>query len=66
MRFGDGTLAQKFLFALLVGIYAVGVALTGADKLERVGAPEMSVSDPVTPMAAVYALTQTLASRRYQ
>ncbi len=39
MQFRDGTLGQKALFALLVGMYAVGVALSAVDKVERVGAP---------------------------
>lgn len=41
MRIGDGTLAQKIVFALLLGIYAVGLALTVADKIERVGKPNL-------------------------
>ncbi|MDG2308618.1 MAG: adenylate/guanylate cyclase domain-containing protein [Candidatus Binatia bacterium] len=58
MQLRDGTFGQKALFALLVGIYAVGVALAVADKFERVGAPtpgwrmDGATVSPTTPEAS--------------
>src|SRR6185369_12256377 len=37
MRLSDGTPGQKFLFALLVGFFAIGLMLSFADELERIG-----------------------------
>jgi class 3 adenylate cyclase len=41
MHLRDGTLRQRALFALLVGVYVVGLALAFQDKLERVGRPDV-------------------------
>jgi class 3 adenylate cyclase len=40
MRFRDGTVGRKALFAALLAAYALGVTITAAEKLERVGAPD--------------------------
>jgi len=37
MRFRDGTLRQKTLFAVLVGVYLFGLVLNAADKMDRQG-----------------------------
>jgi len=41
MRFRDGTVWQKALFAALLGFYLFGLLLTAADKFERVGRPDV-------------------------
>ena len=40
-RFAAGTLAQKGLVFLLIGIFLLGLGITIEDKLERVGAPDV-------------------------
>jgi len=39
-KFGAGTIGQKAGFALLVGAFALGLAIAVADKLERIGQPD--------------------------
>ena len=39
MRFRDGTVRQKALFATLVGVYVLGLAIALADIVGRVGQP---------------------------
>ena len=41
MRFRDGTVWQKALFAALLGFYLFGLLLTVADRIERVGRPDV-------------------------
>jgi class 3 adenylate cyclase len=41
MRFADGTVRQKSLFALLLGVYVVGLGFWTADKVARVGQPDV-------------------------
>jgi len=41
MRFRDGDTGQRLLFALLVAVYALGVGINVADKLDRVGRPDV-------------------------
>jgi class 3 adenylate cyclase len=41
MRFRDGTLWQQALFAALVGVYVLGLAIALQDKLARVGRPDI-------------------------
>jgi len=41
MRFRDGTIRQKALFATLAGVYLIGLVLTFADKVQRVGEPDI-------------------------
>jgi len=41
MRIRDGTLGQQALFAALVGVSLVGLALAVADKFERLGTPNV-------------------------
>jgi class 3 adenylate cyclase len=41
MRFRDGTVRQKALFATLVGVYVLGLAMAFADKVQRVGQPDI-------------------------
>jgi len=41
MRFSEGTLRQKALFALLLGMYLVGLCIWVDDKLSRVGQPDV-------------------------
>ncbi|HTO69160.1 MAG TPA: adenylate/guanylate cyclase domain-containing protein [Myxococcota bacterium] len=41
MRWREGTGRQKAVYALLVSLYALGVLLAAADKLQRVGRPDV-------------------------
>src|SRR5258706_8618879 len=41
MRWRDGTGRQKVVFAALVSLYALGILLATADKLQRVGRPDV-------------------------
>ncbi len=41
MRFRDGTLRQKVVFAILVGVYGLGLLIALDDKMERVGEPDI-------------------------
>ncbi|HTO55612.1 MAG TPA: adenylate/guanylate cyclase domain-containing protein [Myxococcota bacterium] len=41
MRWRDGTGRQKVVYAILVSLYALGVLLAAADKLQRVGRPDV-------------------------
>jgi class 3 adenylate cyclase len=41
MRWREGTPRQKAIYAVLVGAYALGLVLAGADKLQRVGRPDV-------------------------
>jgi class 3 adenylate cyclase len=41
MRWRDGTGRQKAAYAALVSLYALGVLLAAADKLQRVGRPDV-------------------------
>jgi class 3 adenylate cyclase len=41
MRFGDGTVWQKLLFTVLLGLYLVGLGFSLQDKLARVGQPDV-------------------------
>src|SRR5215470_4068206 len=41
MRLRDGTGRQKFIYAALVSLYVIGLLLACADKLQRVGRPDV-------------------------
>ena len=41
MRWRDGTGGQKVVYATLVSLYVLGVLLACADKLQRVGRPDV-------------------------
>ena len=41
MHFRNGTVRQKALFATLVGVYVLGLCIAFADKVERVGQPDV-------------------------
>jgi class 3 adenylate cyclase len=41
MRWRDGTARQKALYAALVSLYALGLLLATADKLQRIGRPDV-------------------------
>ncbi len=41
MHFRDGTVRQKALFVTLVGVYVLGLGIASADKLQRVGRPDV-------------------------
>ena len=41
MRWRDGTGRQKALYTALVALYAVGLLLAAADKLQRIGRPDV-------------------------
>jgi class 3 adenylate cyclase len=41
MRLRDGTIGQKLLFALLVAFFAIGLVLSFADEVERIGTPNV-------------------------
>ena len=41
MRFRDGTVRQKALFAILVGVCALGLLMAVDDKLARIGRPDI-------------------------
>ena len=41
MRFRDGTVRQKALFGMLIGVYALGVLMAVDDKLARIGRPDI-------------------------
>jgi class 3 adenylate cyclase len=62
MAFRDGTVRQKALFGVLVGLYVFGLLLSLGDKMQRVGSPNIGwVMDgydvfPVRPDAAVAGL----------
>lgn len=40
LRFGDGTWAQEAFFGALVALFAVGLAIAVADKVDRIGGPD--------------------------
>jgi len=42
------------------------VLMFGWTLLESVGAPRMGATEPVVPMVAIYAIAQSLATRRYR
>src|SRR5215831_13321716 len=41
MRWREGTGRQKAIYALLVSLYVIGLLLACADKLQRVGRPDV-------------------------
>ncbi len=41
MQFRDGTVREKALFAVLVGVYILGLIIALQDKVERVGQPDV-------------------------
>jgi len=41
MRWRDGTGRQKFIYAALISLYVLGLLLAAADKLQRVGRPDV-------------------------
>ena len=41
MRWRDGTGRQKVVYTALVALYAIGVLLAAADKLQRIGRPDV-------------------------
>ena len=41
MHFRNGTVRQKALFATLVGVYVLGLCIAFADKVARVGQPDV-------------------------
>lgn len=57
--------SSSHLEALAFGFGAGFLFMTGYSLFERIGAPAMSVSDPVAVIAFGWVLGQLLAMRRY-
>lgn len=64
-RSADELMQKVHLEGLAFGFGAGFLFMTGYGLLERLGAPAMSISDPVAVIAFAWALGQLLAMRRY-
>lgn len=64
-RSTDELMQKVHLEALAFGLGAGFLFMTGYSLFERIGAPAMSVMDPVAVIAIAWALGQVLAMRRY-
>jgi len=64
-RSADELMQKVHLEALAFGIGAGFLFMTGYSLFERIGAPAMSVSDPVAVIAIAWVLGQLLAMLRY-